>query len=187
MAKDQSFDVVSHVDMQEVDNAVQQATKELVQRYDLKDTGSKIELDKPRGDAHGARAERLRAQAGHRRAQHQAHPPRHRPQGGDRGARRRPRPAGRCASRQDRERHRRRDRAQGQQGHPGPTSRRSRFRSRVTRSASSRRPATSCRASSVPQGAGLRHPAAVRELPVEPRPAHARSDRSPSRTPPSSS
>jgi uncharacterized protein YajQ (UPF0234 family) len=46
MAKDQSFDVVSHVDMQEVDNAVQQAVKELVQRYDLKDTGSKIDLDK---------------------------------------------------------------------------------------------------------------------------------------------
>ena len=46
MAKDQSFDVVSHVDMQEVDNAVQQATKELVQRYDLKDTGSKIVLDR---------------------------------------------------------------------------------------------------------------------------------------------
>lgn len=46
MAKDQSFDVVSEVDMQEVDNAVQQAAKELVQRYDLKDTGSTITLDK---------------------------------------------------------------------------------------------------------------------------------------------
>ncbi len=46
MAKDQSFDIVSEVDMQEVDNAVQQAAKELVQRYDLKDTGSSIELDK---------------------------------------------------------------------------------------------------------------------------------------------
>ncbi|MDZ4180911.1 MAG: YajQ family cyclic di-GMP-binding protein [Coriobacteriia bacterium] len=46
MAKDQSFDVVSQVDMQEVDNAVQQASKELVQRYDLKDTGSTITLDK---------------------------------------------------------------------------------------------------------------------------------------------
>lgn len=46
MAKDQSFDIVSEVDMQEVDNAVQQAAKELVQRYDLKDTGSTISLDK---------------------------------------------------------------------------------------------------------------------------------------------
>lgn len=46
MAKDSSFDIVSTVDMQEVDNAYGQATKELVQRYDLKDTGSKIVLDK---------------------------------------------------------------------------------------------------------------------------------------------
>ncbi len=46
MAKEESFDVVSHVDMQEVDNAVGQASKELGQRYDLKDTKSSIELDK---------------------------------------------------------------------------------------------------------------------------------------------
>ncbi len=46
MAKEQSFDVVSQVDMQEVDNAVQQASKELTQRYDLKDSGSKITLDR---------------------------------------------------------------------------------------------------------------------------------------------
>jgi cyclic-di-GMP-binding protein len=46
MAKDSSFDVVSQVDMQEVDNAYQQAVKELVQRYDLKDSGSKIDFDK---------------------------------------------------------------------------------------------------------------------------------------------
>lgn len=46
MAKEQSFDVVSQVDMQEVDNAVQQAAKELQQRYDLKDSGSKIVLDR---------------------------------------------------------------------------------------------------------------------------------------------
>ena len=46
MAKDQSFDVVSQVDLQEVDNAVQQTVKELTQRYDLKDTGSKVTLDK---------------------------------------------------------------------------------------------------------------------------------------------
>lgn len=46
MAKEQSFDVVSQVDMQEVDNAVQQATKELTQRYDLKDSGATISLDR---------------------------------------------------------------------------------------------------------------------------------------------
>lgn len=46
MAKEQSFDVVSQVDMQEVDNAVQQASKELTQRYDLKDSGSQIAFDR---------------------------------------------------------------------------------------------------------------------------------------------
>ena len=49
MAKDSSFDIVSEVDMQELDNAWQQAKKELVQRYDLKDSGSKLELDKGAG------------------------------------------------------------------------------------------------------------------------------------------
>ncbi len=46
MAKESSFDVVSTLDLQEVDNAYQQAKKELTQRYDLKDSGSKIDLDK---------------------------------------------------------------------------------------------------------------------------------------------
>ena len=39
-----SFDVVSTVDMQEVKNAIAQATKELVTRYDLKGTGSEVSL-----------------------------------------------------------------------------------------------------------------------------------------------
>lgn len=46
MAKDSSFDVVSQVGLQEIDNAYGQATKELKQRYDLKDSGSKIDFDK---------------------------------------------------------------------------------------------------------------------------------------------
>ena len=46
MAKESSFDVVSTVDMQEVDNAFQQAKRELSQRYDLKDSGATISLDK---------------------------------------------------------------------------------------------------------------------------------------------
>jgi cyclic-di-GMP-binding protein len=46
MAKDNSFDVVSEVDLQEVDNAFQQTQKELVQRYDLKDSGATIEFSK---------------------------------------------------------------------------------------------------------------------------------------------
>lgn len=46
MAKDSSFDVVSTVDMQEIDNAFGQAKRELTQRYDLKDSGADIALDK---------------------------------------------------------------------------------------------------------------------------------------------
>lgn len=46
MAKDSSFDVVSQIDMQEVDNAFGQAKKEIPQRYDLKDSGADIALDK---------------------------------------------------------------------------------------------------------------------------------------------
>ena len=42
MAKDCSFDVVSEVDMQEVDNAVNQAKKEISTRYDFR--GSKAEI-----------------------------------------------------------------------------------------------------------------------------------------------
>ncbi|MBY4797984.1 YajQ family cyclic di-GMP-binding protein [Collinsella sp. AGMB00827] len=47
MAKDSSFDIVSEVDMQEVDNACQQAIREISQRYDLKDTNSSLSLSKP--------------------------------------------------------------------------------------------------------------------------------------------
>jgi len=43
MAKDCSFDVVSEVDLQEVDNAVNQALKEIGQRFDFR--GSKASLD----------------------------------------------------------------------------------------------------------------------------------------------
>jgi len=46
MPKDASFDIVSEVDFQEVDNAYQQAAKELKQRYDLKDSGATLEFDK---------------------------------------------------------------------------------------------------------------------------------------------
>jgi len=49
VAKDESFDVVSQVDMQEVDNAVGQAARELTTRYDLKDSGSSVTLDKSGG------------------------------------------------------------------------------------------------------------------------------------------
>ena len=42
---DNTFDVVSKVEMPEVVNAVQQTTKELYQRYDLKDSKSTVELN----------------------------------------------------------------------------------------------------------------------------------------------
>jgi uncharacterized protein YajQ (UPF0234 family) len=42
---DNSFDIVSKVDLQEVSNAIQQALKEIHQRFDLKDSKSNIELE----------------------------------------------------------------------------------------------------------------------------------------------
>lgn len=44
MAKDSSFDVVSEVDMQEMDNSVNQVEREIGQRYDFKGSASSIEL-----------------------------------------------------------------------------------------------------------------------------------------------
>jgi cyclic-di-GMP-binding protein len=43
MAQQSSFDIVSEVNLQEVDNALNQARKEIIQRYDFKD--SKTEID----------------------------------------------------------------------------------------------------------------------------------------------
>lgn len=46
MADTYSFDVVSEVDLQEVDNAVNQAMKEITQRYDFKGSISNVTLKK---------------------------------------------------------------------------------------------------------------------------------------------
>jgi uncharacterized protein YajQ (UPF0234 family) len=46
MAAQSSFDVTSTIDMQEVDNAINQARKEVVQRYDFKGSKASIELNK---------------------------------------------------------------------------------------------------------------------------------------------
>ena len=47
MAKDNfSFDIVSEVDLQEADNAVNQAKKELAQRFDFKNTNSSIDFNR---------------------------------------------------------------------------------------------------------------------------------------------
>ena len=45
MASDNSFDVVRKVELQEVKNAIDQASKEIHTRFDLKDSQSKIELE----------------------------------------------------------------------------------------------------------------------------------------------
>jgi uncharacterized protein YajQ (UPF0234 family) len=44
MAAQASFDITSSVDLQEVDNAINQARKELAQRYDFKGSKSSIEF-----------------------------------------------------------------------------------------------------------------------------------------------
>ena len=44
-----SFDVVNEVDMQEVDNAVNNLKKEIVNRFDFKNSGTEIELNKKDG------------------------------------------------------------------------------------------------------------------------------------------
>jgi len=49
MAQTSSFDVTTGVDLQEVDNAVNQAQKEIAQRYDFK--GSQASIDFQRGEA----------------------------------------------------------------------------------------------------------------------------------------
>lgn len=49
MAKTSSFDISTGVDMQDVDDAVNQAVKEIANRYDFKGTNCTIELDRGEG------------------------------------------------------------------------------------------------------------------------------------------
>jgi len=46
MPQNHSMDIVSEIDLQEADNAVNQALKEIHQRYDLKDSQTTVELNK---------------------------------------------------------------------------------------------------------------------------------------------
>jgi cyclic-di-GMP-binding protein len=46
MAQNHSFDIVSEIDLQEADNAVNQALKEIHQRFDLKDSNTSVDLNK---------------------------------------------------------------------------------------------------------------------------------------------
>ena len=50
MASNPSFDVSTGADLQEVDNAVNQALKEIAQRYDFKGTHCTIEFDRPKAE-----------------------------------------------------------------------------------------------------------------------------------------
>ena len=56
-----SFDIVSQVDMQEVRNAVDQAARELSQRYDFKGTGSSVELSGDTIEMRSASEDRINA------------------------------------------------------------------------------------------------------------------------------
>jgi uncharacterized protein YajQ (UPF0234 family) len=58
---DNSFDIVSKVDMQEASNAIQQALKEIHTRFDLKDSKSNIELEKDAIVLHSADEYKLKA------------------------------------------------------------------------------------------------------------------------------
>ncbi len=49
MAKSNSFDISTGIDLQEVDNAVNQATKEVQQRYDFKGTDCALDFDREAG------------------------------------------------------------------------------------------------------------------------------------------
>ena len=56
-----TFDVVSEVDMQEVKNAVDQASREVSTRFDFKDTGTTVELAGNDLRLHSSTEDRLRA------------------------------------------------------------------------------------------------------------------------------
>jgi cyclic-di-GMP-binding protein len=58
---DNTFDIVSKIDLQEVSNAIQQALKEIHTRFDLKDSKSNIELDKEGMVLHSADEYKLKA------------------------------------------------------------------------------------------------------------------------------
>lgn len=56
-----SFDIVSKIDLQEVSNAIQQALKEIHTRFDLKDSKSEIKLEKDAIDLHSSDEYKLKA------------------------------------------------------------------------------------------------------------------------------
>ena len=61
MASDSSFDVVSKIDRMELDNAVNQAAREIDTRFDFKNTGAKIELEGEKIQIEAGTEERAKA------------------------------------------------------------------------------------------------------------------------------
>ena len=59
-----SFDIVSKVQWNEVDNALNQAQKEIAQRYDFKDTGTEIEKNEDGISVRSSSEERAKAALG---------------------------------------------------------------------------------------------------------------------------
>jgi uncharacterized protein YajQ (UPF0234 family) len=63
MASNPSFDISTGADLQEVDNAVNQALKEIAQRYDFKGTHCTIEFDRPKAEIRLAADDEFRMEA----------------------------------------------------------------------------------------------------------------------------
>jgi uncharacterized protein YajQ (UPF0234 family) len=63
MANNPSFDISTGADLQEVDNAVNQALKEIGQRYDFKGTHCTIEFDRPKAEIRLAADDEFRMEA----------------------------------------------------------------------------------------------------------------------------
>jgi uncharacterized protein YajQ (UPF0234 family) len=61
MASESSFDIVSKVDRQEVDNAINQAAKEVGQRFDFKNTGASIKWSGELIELEASTEERVKA------------------------------------------------------------------------------------------------------------------------------
>ena len=58
-----SFDIVNKIDMQEVDNAVNNAKKEIATRYDLRQSRSELDLDRKEGKVRILAADEMKLKA----------------------------------------------------------------------------------------------------------------------------
>jgi uncharacterized protein YajQ (UPF0234 family) len=58
-----SFDIVNKIDMQEVDNAVNNAKKEIATRYDLRQSRSELDLDRKEGEVKILAADEMKLKA----------------------------------------------------------------------------------------------------------------------------